>query len=214
MQTKFYLRNNGQPAVKTIYMQRYDSWKQKDGTRRIVEVVIANRNGAQEGNDESLKASQLRLTDFQKAIIYYEDDGRIPAEIYRDGHVFKTELRDVDFSMTVEDYPHILKYTLGAPGQMGEKRRYTIMAGEFAEVNNAMDKDYLLKVFHFLDECDERGKIVRENPNRRRSDTTEKVDTRNFNPSKMGTWEEKDIPKVSPEEKVTELEKNNSIDEK
>jgi len=205
-----YLINNGKPFQKTIYNQRYDSWMEnpKNTYRKIVETIILNRDGGlgieNEGKsgEEPEKAKQLGLMETDKAWIYYEDDGRKVSEIFKNGRILqKKTITHIDDSFTVTCYPHVSNVVLGASGTFTEKRKYTILCGKVAEVETDRDVDILMKQFHFLDECNQKGEVIRKN--KFRNETTEEI--KGQMPRDFG--ELTSIPKASPEARdISKLE--------
>jgi hypothetical protein len=148
-----YLKNNGTPTPMVINTQRHAHWRDKDGKQRVIEIVVDGRDTSGDGKEEQRKAEQLRLKGGEKAILYYQPDGRIVSKIL-----------GVNESFTVENYPHVLGVTFGeGEGDFTAKRRYNILVGQIAAVKNNQDFETLWKTFRFCDEVDEKGKVVREN---------------------------------------------------
>jgi hypothetical protein len=209
-----YLKNVGQPAKKEIYLQRFENWyfSAKDKTRKIVEIVCPEGTRESMGDEEIIKAKELGLKPFEKAILFYEDDGRIIPEIYSRGSIYKKEIRDIGYSFSVDNYPHLVGVVCSEQGQFGEKRKYTILAGDRAEVSNTRDFQFLQKTYLFLDECDERGNVIQKNPYYLKTDN-HPVDKSNVSLGNLGTLGENQIPRQS-KEKTVALEENKEISTK
>ena len=148
-----YLKNVGDPSSVLVDVQRHVWWVDKDAKKRVVEIVVRDREGQQPGSRELNLAEQLRLTSGEKAILYFQPDGSINKKILDINHTFE-----------VVNYPHVLGVVFSdGADEFTKKRRYNILVGEVAKITNQKDFERLWKSHGFLDEVDEEGNVIREN---------------------------------------------------
>lgn len=204
-----YIKNNGKPSKIVINEQLKQGYVNKKGERKEIQVVMYR----QPNNEavENKEAVAMTLREDQKAFIRYklENDYTVPGGIRR---VLEVEERHpIGFSQTIINFPHILGFRQGTSHK--DERIYQILVGEIARFENEADAEACLKAFHFVDEVNEKGEPVQENPYKpapsQKASLTKKMPT---------SFEEVDT-KLAPressiEKRVTEITKAVKDDEK
>jgi len=178
-----YLQNNGKPYSITIDKQKCIDWYESDGKRKVVEIIWPRRESL-EGPEakEKRMVKELGIAPSQKALLYYASDARIepgkPEEVASGRPLGKPKIMYEDKTFIVTHYPHVINYFAG--GKFEEGSSYNIpvagsdwakkLGADFVKVENDTHAELIMKTFHFIDEVNEDGKIIKSNPWREKED--------------------------------------------
>jgi len=129
---------------------------------------------------------------------------------YRNGR-FESEVRkEIGHSFSIMNYPHILDYPYGISNR--DERLYTIRVGEMTEFSNEGDFMILLKAYHFLDEVNQKGEIIQENPYRAKKG--EQIDLTKYPTSFVEVSTDAAPRATNRDQRATELLENDEIEDK
>lgn len=169
-----YLKNNAQPRTLTIYQQRRTEYFGEASKGKFIKyrIDIAMHREIKplderdrDGIDQI--AIESNLPKNEKIVISYKN-GKYSSE----------QRKNINYSFTVIHYPHIIGFKEGVG--MRDEREYNFLVGNITEVENDNDAEIAMKTFGFLDEVDEKGKIILENPNKPKKDDKFIVDLKNY----------------------------------
>lgn len=196
-----YLKNVGEPKLKTIDSALKNSWTTIDGVKYNVMVIWPiNRNNDlpwEEKNDsqEAKLAKQLQLKASEKAYVYFDPNygTGVPEKGWSKILYIKQGVA-INHSFTVQDYPHIIDHPVGLGGTSGE-RLYTAKVGQTVKVSHQGDFKKLWTTFGYLDEVNEKGETIKENVySSKRANPDKPVDTSRYNPNVATEVDHRDLP--------------------
>jgi hypothetical protein len=196
-----YLKNIGEPNLKTINSALKNSWITIEGKKYNVMVIWpVNRNNDLPWDDkadsqEATLSKQMGLKGNHKAYVYFDPEygTGVPEKGWSKVLYIKQEV-PLNHSFTVQDYPHIINYPLGIGGIAGE-RTYSIKVGETTRISHQGDFKKLWDTFGFLDEVDATGKVIKENTYTGRKNSPDKpVDKSRYNPTLATEVDHRDLP--------------------
>lgn len=163
-----YLKNNAEPQTLTIYNQRsieyYEEAQKGKFVKRRIDIAMHREGRSFIKNDPVRDPHRIdefaikhNLSKFNKLLIHYKNDRFVQGPNNPD-------LKPVSFSFTVVHYPHIVGFKRGEG--IEDEREYNLLVGEVVKVENDFDAEDIIKTYHFVDEVNEKGEIIMENPYR------------------------------------------------
>uniref|UniRef100_A0A6M3IRA5 Uncharacterized protein n=1 Tax=viral metagenome TaxID=1070528 RepID=A0A6M3IRA5_9ZZZZ len=149
---KYYLKNNARPRNITINIQRLTDYLDEDGNKW--EVKVSCHRDKEEyyiGPEEAEDLKRFVVGEDEKLMIWYKN-----------GRIGSKQIVPIGNTYEVENYPHILDFHCGT--NKYDERIYNCYVGGLCEIARADDKEAMLKIYHFVDEVDEKGGVIRKNP--------------------------------------------------
>jgi hypothetical protein len=147
----YFLKNNSRPRTVTINIQRLTDYLDEDGNKW--EVKVSCHRDKEEfyiSPEEAKELERFKVAEDEKLMIWYKN-----------GRIYSKQVVPVSNTYEVENYPHVLDFHCGK--NKYDERIYNIYVGGICEVSRGDDKDYILKIYHFVDEVDEKGTILVKN---------------------------------------------------
>ena len=194
------LKNNGQPSAITIYSQRFIDYMGPAHKGKFDSFHIIIGMVREESIDHEVE--KFRIGEDEKVIIHHKN-----------GEYQRREIVPIDKSFVVTHYPHIVNFKVGL-NQYNE-RRYNVLRGQTAQIENDDDADIIFKTFSFVDEVNEKGEIIRENrwqedkklaEKRRGLSAAEKVDLSQVPKSYQEVdWQRQNFRQTPPSKMIKEI---------
>jgi len=197
----YLLRNNARPRTITVNIQRLTDYLDENGDKW--EVKVSCHRDKEEYYISPEEASEL------KRFVVGEDEKLMVW--YKNGRIHSKQIVPIGNSYEVENYPHVLDFHCGT--NKFDERIYNCYVGGACEVSRQDDKEYILKTFHFLDEVDEKGSVIKKNPYLSK-DWNKKMDVDlNRIPTRYEEMSQDSIPRQNPRsERITEIKMSETME--
>lgn len=189
----YYLKNNARPRTITVYKQRFTDYLDEDGNKFNIKIICKREHN----DDEEVKElKKFMVADDEKVIIYTKN-----------GKIQERKTYPIDNSFEVMNYPHIIEVHCGL--NKFDERIYSIYVGSITEISRADDVETIMKLYHFIDEVDEKGTVIRKNPYLSKDWNKKMVVDMERLPVHYETMSPESLPTATPRSKrVTEIERD------
>jgi len=161
-----YLKNNAKPQIIVIKQQKRLEYFEKAKNGKFVRYLIwiamhplgtRSYSGLDKEDLVDQYVLKYNLPQNEKLIINHKSDGFV-----KDYRYTSEQRRPINYSFSVEHYPHIVDFKIG--NDKTDEVRYDLLVDTITPVESDEDAETLMKCFPFIDEVNEKGETIRENP--------------------------------------------------
>ncbi len=189
----YYLKNNARPRTITIYKQRFTDYLDEDGNKWNLKIICQREHN---DDDEVKELKKFMVADDEKVIIFTKN-----------GRIQERKTYPVDNTFEVENYPHVIEVHCGL--SKFDERIYSIYVGGITEILRADDIEIIMKLYHFIDEVDEKGAVIRKNPYLSKDWNKKMVVDMAKLPVHYETMSDESLPTANPRsQRITSIERD------